>query len=806
MDSRDDRIRELEDTLRALRLENGALKARAEDERGRAHRALAVSREKYKVLFESFPLGITISDVDGRIIEANQASAALLGLSLDQQTQRTISGPQWRIVDRDGVPMAPESFAATIALREQRPVRGAEMGVTRDDGTTVWLDVSAAPIPLEGFGVAVTYGDISDRRAAESALRRVEQHYRALFDHAAEGVALHRLVRDADGRVVNYVITDINPQYEAIVGLRRADVIGRLATEAYGTKDPPYLAEYASAPLTGKPVRFETYYPPLDKHFSISVAPIGEEGFATIFFDVTDLRKSQEEHEKLSALVENSSEFVGLANMRGRVLYINEAGRRLAGIPKGGTLDGLTVFNMVPEPARPAVAVQILPQVRAQGSWAGELAIVNHATGDSVPVDMSVFIIPSRATGEPICLAAVMRDIRERVRAREWQDRLESELRQAQKMESVGRLAGGVAHDFNNLLTSILGNTEMLLEAVHPADPIYAPLADVMKAGESAAALTRQLLAFSRKQLIEPKVLDLNGLIANMERMLKRIIGEDVVLETRLGEPVGRVRADAGQIEQIVVNLAVNARDAMPNGGHLVLETGEAEIDEEGCSRYAGARPGRYVVLAVRDTGVGMDEQTRDHVFEPFFTTKAMGTGLGLATVYGAVSQNGGFIGVESELGRGSTFRIHLPAVGEICDLPAAEAQPDLSMGTETILLVEDDALVRDLARRALVGHGFRVITCDSGGDALARAAEHQGTIDLLLTDVVMPGMNGRDLALRLAAIRPGLRMLFTSGYADRGIVHGGHLEPGLNFLPKPYTPQSLTDKVRAVLDEPPGG
>jgi len=286
-----------------------------------------------------------------------------------------------------------------------------------------------------------------------------------------------------------------------------------------------------------------------------------------------------------------------------------------------------------------------------------------------------------------------------------------------------------------------------------------------------------------------------------MERMLKRIIGEDVVLETRLREPVSRVRADAGQLEQIVVNLAVNARDAMPNGGHLTLETGEAVMDEEGCRRHPGARPGRYVVLAVSDTGLGMDAETQDHVFEPFFTTKTMGTGLGLATVYGAASQNGGFVGVESELGRGSTFRIFLPAVGDICDLPAAAARPGLSLGTETILLVEDDALVRELARRALAGHGFRVLACGSGPEALAVAAQHRDAIDLLLTDVVMPGMNGRDLAIRLAAIRPGLRTLFTSGYADRGIVHGGLLEPGLHFLPKPYTPQSLADKVRAVLD-----
>jgi two-component system, cell cycle sensor histidine kinase and response regulator CckA len=770
-------------------------------ERERAQQALTVSLEKYRLLFETFPLGITVSDAEGRIIEANQASAALLGLAADEHTQRTISSSAWRIVDSDGVPLAPDAFASSIALREQRPVHNQIMGVTRPDGTTVWLNVSAAPIPLEGFGVAVTYGDVSGRREAELALQRAEQHYRALFDHAAEGVALHRLVRDGEGRVVNYVITDINPQYERIIGLRRDRVVGRLATEVYGTDIPPYLEEFSSAPMTGAPRRFETYFPPLDKHFSISVAPMGEYGFATIFFDVTALRKSQEEHEKLSALVENSNELVGLASLDLRLLYVNEAGRRLLGLAKDHPLEGMTIFDLAQASARPAIEGQILPVVRATGSWSGEAAVLDHTTGAAVPVDVSLFTIPSRTTGEPICLAAVMRDIRERVRARAEQARLEGELRQAQKMESIGRLAGGVAHDFNNLLTSILGNTELVMESTTPSDPSHALLADVMKAGESAASLTRQLLAFSRKQIIEPTVLNLNVLIANMERMLRRIIGEDVALETRLRESVSRIRADAGQIEQVVVNLAVNARDAMADGGHLVLETSEVDLDEETCRRTPGAKPGRYVVLAVSDTGLGMDEETRAHVFEPFFTTKRLGTGLGLATVYGAVSQNGGFVGVESRLGHGTTFRIYLPAVPDICDVPVQAAQPGLSLGTETILLVEDDALVRELARRALAGHGFRVLACGSGAEALSLAAQHQGPLDLLLTDVVMPGMNGRDLAVRLAATRPGLRTLFTSGYTDHGIVHQGLLEPGLHFLPKPYTPQTLAEKVRAVLD-----
>ncbi len=333
------------------------------------------------------------------------------------------------------------------------------------------------------------------------------------------------------------------------------------------------------------------------------------------------------------------------------------------------------------------------------------------------------------------------------------QARLADELRQAQKMESVGRLAGGIAHDFNNLLTSILGNVELVLEELNPADPIYEPLTDVRKAGESAAALTRQLLAFSRKQVIEPKRLSVNALIANMQRMLERIIGEDVALETRLSPAAGVVWADAGQIEQVIVNLVVNARDAMPGGGALVVESGVEHFDDAACVRRAGAVPGRYVVLAVHDTGHGMDAETMARMFDPFFTTKPRGTGLGLAMVYGAVTQNRGVIDVTSTVGRGTTFRIYLPESSGTAEPSGQNAPCRGRAGTETILLVEDEALVRDLARRALCGHGYTVLAADSGPEALLLAARHEGPIDLL------------------------------------------------HFLGKPYTPQTLADKVRDVLD-----
>ncbi len=527
--------------------------------------------------------------------------------------------------------------------------------------------------------------------------------------------------------MVDYAITDVNPQYEAIIGLSRDQVVGRKGSDVYGVTPAPYLAEFSSAPLTGRPVRFETYFAPLEKHFSISVAPLGPNGFATIFFDITAMKRSQEEHQTLSALVESSNEFTGLASLDGRVFYLNEAGRRLAGLDRDQSLDGLSIFDFVPPAERGWLAEHVLPAVRSRGAWTGQGALQNQKTGAPLRVDCDVFVIPSRETGQPLCLAAVMHDVTERERAREQRERLEEQLQQAQKMESVGRLAGGVAHDFNNLLTVILGNLESVLDALNPADPIYQPLTEVQRAGESAASLTRQLLAFSRKQIIAPTTIDLNALIGAMERMLRRIIGEDVTLDARTAPGLSRVHADASQLEQIIVNLSVNARDAMPGGGRLVIETADVVVSDEICRTNPAARPGRFVRLAVTDTGAGMTDEEKEKAFEPFFTTKAKGTGLGLAMVYGAVSQHNGFVGLTSDIGRGTTVEIFLPAVSSPEAESAADAADSPGTGAETILLVEDEPLVRELTERALERHGYRVLACSDGASALAAAEAFTG-------------------------------------------------------------------------------
>jgi two-component system, cell cycle sensor histidine kinase and response regulator CckA len=400
----------------------------------------------------------------------------------------------------------------------------------------------------------------------------------------------------------------------------------------------------------------------------------------------------------------------------------------------------------------------------------------------------------------------VLLDITTRKNAEHERATLQGQLQQATKMEAVGLLAGGIAHDFNNLLTAIAGNIDLIRLDLAPADPILQQLNEMQKATDSAASLTRQLLAFSRRQMIEPKLLDLNDLIQHLERMLARLIGEDISLQTLLGADLSTVRVDPGQFEQVLVNLAVNARDAMPDGGRLTIETANVYLDDNYCVGHAHVAPGAYVRLAVSDTGLGMTEEVRQRVFEPFFTTKPRerGTGLGLATIFGTVKQSGGTVEVYSELNLGTTFKIHLPAVAEPAErLAQHPPSGDLAKGHETVLLVEDEGSVRDLARHMLKRLGYSVLHASNGGEAFMVAEKYVGDIDLLMTDVVMPGMNGRELAERLLRLRPGMKVLYSSGYTENVIVHHGIVDKDLNFIGKPYSLHGLAAKLREVLDAP---
>jgi PAS domain S-box-containing protein len=400
------------------------------------------------------------------------------------------------------------------------------------------------------------------------------------------------------------------------------------------------------------------------------------------------------------------------------------------------------------------------------------------------------------SAGQPAYFISIITDISER-------RRLESQLRQAQKMEAVGRLAGGVAHDFNNLLTAILGFAAMLLEDLPPDDPNRSAIVEIQRAGQSAAALTKQLLAFSRLQILNPEVLDLNAVVRRIDALLQRVIGEDIDLVLRLAPRLDHISADAGQIEQVIMNLAINARDAMPTGGMLTIETATVELDRAHVVRHPGSRDGRHVMLAITDNGVGMTREVQAQIFEPFFTTKKRGdgTGLGLATVYGIVKQSGGWIWVYSEVGRGTTFKVYFPVTNQPARVePSADPQQPLG-GHETILIAEDQAEVRMVASAVLQRSGYTVLEAASGEEALAIVQGHAGPIHLLLTDVVMPAMSGRELAEGVKTLRPDIRVLYASGYADDAIVRHGVLDADVAFIQKPFTPHTLNAKVRDVLD-----
>ncbi|MBI3662326.1 MAG: response regulator [Acidobacteria bacterium] len=422
---------------------------------------------------------------------------------------------------------------------------------------------------------------------------------------------------------------------------------------------------------------------------------------------------------------------------------------------------------------------------------------------DGVYRHLSCRAVPVRTKGGSIReWVGACSDVTERIT-------LEAQLRQSQKMDAIGQLAGGVAHDFNNLLGVILGRTELALQNLAADSPMRGELEEVFLAGERAAALTGQLLAFSRRQAIQPTILNLNTVVGDVDKMLRRLIGEDIGLVTVLAPALWKIKADRGQIEQVVMNLAVNARDAMPGGGKLTIETRNAELDSQYVNAHAAVPPGQYVLLAVTDTGTGMDDATKASIFEPFFTTKekGRGAGLGLATVYGIVKQSGGHIWVYSEPGQGTTFKIYFPRAEDALAAPApARAAVSAPRGTETILVAEDEEAIRTLTCEFLQLSGYAALGAASPAEALLLAERHEGRIPLLVTDVVMPGMSGRDLAKRVKQLRPEIKILFVSGYPDQAIVRHGVLDGGISFLPKPFSRYDLLRTVRDILDRPAEG
>jgi PAS domain S-box-containing protein len=538
-------------------------------------------------------------------------------------------------------------------------------------------------------------------------------------------------------------------------------------------------------------------------------APLSDGGWLAIGMDVSDRRRAEERYRSFIA---QSSEGVSRLEIDppvpitlpedeqidrlyagARIAECNDAMARMYGYKEARELVGTALADLH-NVGDPANREQIRAFLRA-GYRLSDSETREHAK-DGKPRVFLNNVVGFIEDGTLVRVWGTQRDVSD-------QRHLEEQFRQAQKMEAVGQLAGGIAHDFNNLLTAILGNTQLLLRDLPPGDAKRGDVEEIRKASERAASLTRQLLAYSRRQMLQPEVLDLNVVVAEMDKMLRRLIGEHIALVTVLSPDLGRVRADPNQIEQVLVNLAVNARDAMADGGKLTIATANVDLDETFAQAHLGSVPGPYSMIAVTDTGTGMDATVRAHLFEPFFTTKEVGkgTGLGLATVYGIVKQSDGYISVYSEPGRGATFKIYLPRIAAPADTAPAPAKGGADCGTETILVVEDEPAVLTLSRRALEAQGYLVLAAADATAALRLVERHGGTIHLLLTDVVMPGLSGRDLADRLAARRPGIRVLYMSGYPGDAVVQHGELPPGSAFLQKPFSPDTLARKVRDVLD-----
>jgi len=552
-----------------------------------------------------------------------------------------------------------------------------------------------------------------------------------------------------------------------------------------------------------------------ERCLSVSTAYLEYDGNGRVLVCVQDITERvraeealRESEAKYRRIADNVTDVVFTTDLNFNTTYISPSIQKLIGVSPQTYLQMGLEERLPPQTIKKFqnILIQELEKEKDPAVGRGRTIVVEgehyKPDGSTINISMHVSFIRDEK-GIPIGILGVTRDITERKRAEAEREKLQSQLLQAQRLESVGRLAGGVAHDFNNMLSVILGYGENLLHQLHPGDPLREDVKEIVEAGKRSAALIRQLLAFSRKQTLQPEVLDLNKLLQDLENMLHRLIGEDIELKLALSDKIGRVMADPGQVEQVIMNLAVNARDAMPGGGKLMIETADVELDEDYASTHAGVTPGKYVMLAVTDNGSGMDRETLSNVFEPFFTTKekGKGTGLGLSTVYGIVKQSGGNIWAYSEPGLGTTFKIYLPQTEAEPKGKAKAAKKETTKGAgEKILVVEDNENLRNLMATMLSRLGYKVTLAANGGEALLLMEKKGLKPDLVITDVVMPKMSGKELADRLREIHPDLKVLYMSGYTDNAIAHHGILDPGIPFIQKPFTLGDIAQKVRAVL------
>jgi PAS domain S-box-containing protein len=775
-------------------------------EQKRAEEALKDSEEKYRLLVSQIPAMVFKGYGDWSIEPFDWKVETLTGYAKEDFDSRRVL---WRdLIPEEDMPYVERKFVEALKT-DKSYVR--EHRLRKKNGEIIWVQCRGQIFCDAQGNVDYISGvsfDITARKKAEEAVREGERFLANIFNSIQDGI----IILDTDFNIIR-----VNPSLERWFA-HALPLVGKKCYGAiHGGGKPCKICPYRQFLETGKATskvasrigEDGTAVGWLEVHvFPITEPATGKiTGAIEYIRDITERKQTEdrlcESESRYSTLLENLPQKIFLKDKKSVYISCNKNYALDLGIsPK--EINGRTDYDFYPKELAEKYRIDD-KRVMEEGSYAD---IEEHYIQGGKQIWVHTVKTPVRdERGNTIGILGIFWDISDRKRAEEERHLLEQQLRQAQKMEAVGQLAGGVAHDFNNILTGITGYSELLLMNLNDQDPLRHDVEEIKNAAERAASLTRQLLAFSRKQMLKMQPLDLNVVVANMDRMLKRIIGEDIELVTIPGPGRATVKADLGQMEQVILNLAVNARDAMPQGGKLTIETAILDLDGSYAQQHLEVQPGSYVMLAISDTGLGLDRETQARIFEPFFTTKepGQGTGLGLSTVYGIIKQSRGHIFVYSEPGQGTTFKIYLPRLEDAVALaqPGEPRAPSLP-GTETILLVEDEDMVRQVARRILERNGYTVKEAGLGAEALLISGQNSGPIHLLLTDVVMPGMSGRELAEHLTQQRPGIKVLYMSGHTENAIVHHGALEEGIAFIQKPFKHDLLVQKVREVLDRPP--
>ncbi len=742
--------------------------------------------KRHSHLLENSPNAVYVSDERGRIIYANNAAACQTGIPRSEMLNKNV----W---DIDASLQESEYVQFLTRISRDTPMR-LKTTHRRADGSLFPVEISISKLEQEGSSLLCAIAvDITEREAQEASLRRTQ----FTVDHAPIGV----FWVSQEGSIIyanNKAAESLGYKKEELSGIGFECIDSNFSTES--SESPWKLCEGEAL------VEFESIHRrkdgtvfPVHVH-SHRISFMGEEMQVLEVVDIAERKRWEDQLRLHSLVLSQIRDQVTVTDLHGVITYVNESVSETLGF-RAEDLIGKSVEFFGQDAGRGASQGEIIERTLRDGYWRCE--VVNFADDGSERIMDCRTQVVMDGLGRAVALCGIATDVTERKQAEEEKAKLEAQLRQAQKMEAIGTLAGGVAHDFNNMLGVILGHTELALDETGPEEAIFSDLLEIQKAAQRSSDLTRQLLAFARKQTISPKVLDLNSTVEGMLRMLRRLIGEDIELAWLPGSRLWKLKMDPSQVDQILANLCVNARDAVSDSGRVTIETMNVTLNEAQCAEREGFLPGEYVLLAVSDNGCGMDRKTLTHLFEPFFTTKGVGrgTGLGLATIYGIVKQNGGFIDVESEPGEGTKFSIYLPrhrSQGEADSHGKAETPAE--RGNETILLVEDEEAMLNMAKAMLKRLGYRVFACRAPVEAERLLQEHADDIHLLMTDVIMPEMNGRELAERLISRYPSLRCLFTSGYTADVIGHHGVLNQKVHFIRKPFSKKDLAGKVREAL------